>query len=305
MQHQQFGVACRRPTGWNQFGWQGISFLKPDSWEIGKVEGGENKGHVRLDDQFFSRLELWWQRQGREVSLEKSLTRHLRDLRRKAGRAKIDFRVLENRDYASKTFKGKYFIWEGDFRAINIMVQCNKCWRVVLIRILGKRGEDIKEKAKMLFNSLRDHINGNKMSWSVFDFQFTTPPELRLNQHSFLSGHLKLNFLRDRDNFIFERLSTANIILKEKNISQWARDFCESQYRSVDIGVNFSREGVPEEGVYTIGRERGKIKFFKKRFFKSLFWHCHATNHIFGIIELVRNRDASYLDNLASGVRCH
>lgn len=292
---------------WNQFGWHGINFLKPEEWGIGKIEGNENKGYARLDDDLLSRVEIRWQRQGREVLMDKVLTRHFRDLERKAGRRKIDFRVLENRNYGTKTFNGKYFIWEGDFKAINIMVQCKKCWRVLLVRVLGKRGEDIEEKAKMLFDSLRDHMKGDKMFWSVFGFGFSTPPELRLNQHKFLSGHLKFDFLRDRDSFIFERLSTANIILKEKTLSQWVRDFCESHYRSVDIGTSFPREesGSLEEGIYTIGRERGKIKLFKKRFFKSLFWHCEKMNHIFGIIELVKNRDTSYLDNLISGVKCH
>ena len=290
---------------WNQFGWQGISFLKPEDWEIGKIEGNENKGYVRLDDQYLSRVEIRWQRQAREVSLEKTMDRHLRDLERKAKRRKIDFKVLDKKNYGTKTFQGRYFIWEGDFKAINIMVQCKKCLRIVLVRVLGKRGEDIKERAEKIFNSLRDHMMGSKMFWSVFGFSFTTPPELRLNQHSFLSGHLKFDFSRDRDSFLFERLSTANIILKEKTLSQWARDFCQSKFKSVDIGVSYPREESLEEGVYTIGREHGKIRLLKKRFFKSLFWHCQISNHIFGVIELVKKSQDLYLDNLACGVKCH
>ena len=288
-------------NGWNQFGWEGISFLKPEEWELGKVEGAEAKGYLRLDDHLFSRVEIRWQIGRWE---EKILTKHLGELERKAKRQKIDFNILAKRDYSRKEAEGRYFIWEGDVRAVNLMTWCKKCRRLVLVRVLGERGEEIEEKAERLFNSLRDHPH-NKNLWAVFGFCFTTPLELRLNRHSFLSGHLRFDFERGGDSFIFERLSVASIILKGKSLSQWAREFCQAQFKEVDIGVSYPREGSPEEGVYITGREHGKVKFFKKRFFKSLFWHCPRTNHLFGAAELVKKIEETSLDSLVPGVTCH
>ncbi len=294
-----------KPGGSNQFAWQGISFLKPEGWDLGKVEGDENKGYLRLDDHLFCRLEMRWQKQLRSLALEKVLTKHLRALARKARKRKIDFTILDRGEYKGKGVKGIYFVWESDFRVVNVIGQCPKCRRLVLVSVLGKRGENIEEVAKKIFNSLRDHTGGNRTHWSVFDFDFTTPPELRLSGHVFLSGHLRFDFLQGKDNFVFERLSVANIILKEKSLSQWGREFCKSQFKSVDIEIIYPREGDSEEGVYVKGRERGKVRLLKKRFFKSLFWHCQKTNHIFAVAELAKKQEGSCLDNLVSGVRCH
>lgn len=290
---------------WNQFAWQEISFVKPQEWDLGAVEGTEDKGYLRLDDHILSRLELRWQKQVRGVAMEKVLARHLRDLKRKAGKRKIDFKILNKKDYRTEGVQGIYFIWEGDFRAVNVLRQCKKCWRLILVTVLGKKGGNIEKEAMKIFNSLRDHTNGNKVPWSVFDFHFTTPPELKLNGHTFLSGHLKFDFLHGEDSFIFEQLSVANIVLKGKSLSQWVSEFLKSQFKSVDIEVIYPREGNSEEGIYIKGREYGKVRLFKKRFLKSFFWHCQKTNHIFGVAELIKKQEESRLDSLVSGVKCH
>ena len=289
-------------NGWNRFGWQGISFLKPKEWELGRVEGDEERGYLRLDDHIFNRMELRWQKQTLSLSPEKVLAKCIRDLERKAKRQKIDFKVMHKSDYQTKTIKGKYFMYSN---AVNLVAQCKNSSRLLIACVFGKRGEHIEKKAEKIFRSLRNHTGDDETLWAVFDFGFTTPCELKLSKHSFLSGHLRLDFLRAEDSFIFEQLSIADILLKGKSISQWAREFCRSQFRNVDIEVGYPREGSSEEGIYTVGREHGKVRFIKKRFFRSFFWHCQRTNHIFGVAELVTRKDKACLDKLVSGVKCH
>ena len=288
-------------NGWNRLGWQGISFLKPKEWELGRVEGDEERGYLRLDDHLFNRMELRWQKQVR-LSLEKVLARYVRGLRKTARKRRVDFRIMNERNYQTKTIKGKYFMYSN---TVNLVAHCEKSSRLLMACVFGKRGEHIEKKAEKIFRSLRNRTGDDETLWAVFDFGFTTPCELKLSKHSFLSGHLRLDFLRGEDSFIFEQLSIANILLKGKSLSQWAREFCRSQFRNVDIEVGYPREGSSEEGIYTVGREHGKVRFIKKRFFRSFFWHCQRTNHIFGVAELVRKKDEACLDKLVSGVKCH
>ena len=290
---------------WNQFGWEGISFTKPKGWDLGTVEGNEKRGYVRLDDHALSRMELRWQKESSTLSLEKVLTKYIRDLARKARRQKIDFSIINKKDYQTRTVKGKYFTWEADFRGINLVAQCRKTSRLLLACVFGKREENMDRKAEKIFSTLRDHTADGKLPWSVFDFGFTTPCELKLNNHKLLSGHLMFDFSRAEDSFIFERLSIANILLKDKSLTHWVMDFCRSQFKNVDMEAGYPREEGSEEGIYTVGREHGKFRFLKRRFFRSLFWHCQKTNHIFAVAELIRKREECCLDRLVSGVKCH
>ena len=287
----------------NKFGWQGISFLKPAEWELGEVEGDARRGYLRLDNHVLSRMELRWQKHTSKAPLEKILNKHLANLRKKARKNKVNFKVTNERDYRNNAISGKYFVWEADFKGVNLIAQCRKSSTFFSACVLGKNEENIEEKAHMIFASLRDHTGDDKIFWSVFDFSFTTPAELKLTSHSFLSGHLKLDFSRAEDSFIFQRLSIANILLKEKSLTQLAGEFYRKQFKNVDLEVSYPREGDSEEGIYTVGREHGRVRFLKKRFFKSLFWECRETNRIYGVTELTKRKEASCLDKLASGVK--
>ncbi len=69
---------------WNFFGWQGVSFSKPESWELAEVEGDVNKGYARLDDGSLSRLQLRWHKTGREVNMDAVARRQAKLIRKKA-----------------------------------------------------------------------------------------------------------------------------------------------------------------------------------------------------------------------------
>jgi hypothetical protein len=289
----------------NKFGWHGISFTKPMEWELGEVEGNAKRGYLRLDNHVLTRMELRWQKHTSKVPLEKIQNKHLANLRKKARKNKVNFRVTNERDYRNNAISGKYFIWETDpnLKGVNLIAQSRKSSTFFSACVLGKNEENIEQKADMIFASMRDHTGDDKIFWSVFDFGFTTPAELKLNSHRFLSGHLKLDFSRAEDSFIFQRLSIANILLKGKSLTQLAGEFYRKQFKNVDLEVSYPREGYSEEGIYTIGREHGRVRFLKKRFFKSLFWECRETNHIYGVTELTKRKEASCLDKLASGVK--
>ena len=116
----------------------------------------------------------------------------------------------------------------------------------MLTRIFEKKKDrPIKEKADRIFNSLRDHTHKNKNLWSVFGFGFTVPSELILDNHALFSGHLRFDFSREKDSFIFQQFSVANIILKEKTLSQWANEFCSSHFKSVNIKTCYLQEKKP------------------------------------------------------------
>ncbi len=291
---------------WTQFGWYGICFSKPAEWELGKIEGDGQKGSLRIDDHMFNRIEMRWQKHPSNLPVDKILSKHIRTLEKKSKKQGIQFRILANRDYQNSSIKGKYFIWESDFTGVNVIAHSRKPSLLLLVCVLGRKGEHIEKKADRIFDSLQKHTNNvGKMFWSVFGFSFSTPAEFKLYSHKFLTGRLEFNFSQRDNTFLFERFSVANILLKEKSLSQYAIESCRNQFKNVDIEAGYPREGKTEEGIYTVGREFGRFKFLKKRFFKSLFWHCPKSNHIFGVIELIKKNETSSLDKLALEVKCH
>ncbi|MDP6700688.1 MAG: hypothetical protein QGH25_13640 [Candidatus Latescibacteria bacterium] len=227
-----------------EFAWQGLTLKVPEDWNLGRVDGDFEKGYARLDDAEIVRLELEWRRlrgRGEALRLTELVDRYLQNLEKKADKAGASFSVerrakfLKNKKFlAGREYE--VFIWEADFRAYNLALALEG-GRVVLLRVLAFLDESLEAEAEAVFQSLVDQEGGESYLWSVYGLRFSVPADFKLESHSLKSGHIQLDFTRDKHALKVHRLSMARIMLKDARLKDWYPVFFKKQLRDMVVEV--------------------------------------------------------------------
>lgn len=284
-------------AGFDYFGWEGISFLKPADWDLSHVEGKADKGSAVLDDGVKCRVQLRWQKSGKEADIGKAAARQEKALLKKDRNAE-----LKVADYRVKTFSGKVFrLEDAAGETFYYMLQCRDCLQVVLLGVFGDRGGGTEEVCGKILRSLRDHAKDGKILWSVYGFAFNAPVELGLKEHKLRSGDLSFEFGGERGSVFFHRLSLAGILLKNRSLNGWLVEFVERKYENVRLSSVFEDSSLRPGGVSARGREMSRFNLLKKRFFNGYFWVEKEKNSIVGVVELCPG-SGSDAGELAAGV---
>ncbi len=291
-----------RDGDWNHFGWEGVAFLKPSEWDLSFVEGDVNKGYASLDDGLRSRLQLRWHKADSELDVEKVASRQAKIISKKSRNSLSEARIS---DYSFKTFKGKKFEFDSEgAKTFYYILQCRDCLQVILLGFFGDRGEDIERECEKIVRSLRDHGRGGKILWAVFGFSFHAPVDFQLKKYQLRSGDLTFEFAREKDLYFFHRISLAKVHLRDVTLTRWVSDFIGSKYANAEIANIYEDPVSHEKGVSVKGREKGRLKLFKKRFLNAHFWVCEQRNDIMGVTEF--NKGAgSTMEELVRGGNCH
>ncbi len=304
------------------FGWQGITLRIPPDWNLGRVDGNYQSGYARLDDDQIVRAEVEW-REGkkRQLSVEALVDRYVEGLEKKAKKTDLPFSVnrrarflkdkrwLEGSEY-------ELFVWEADFRTYNLARACPQCGRIILLRVLTRLQEKAEELVDSIFRSLEDHPREGRVSWSIYGLHFEMPEAFQLAGQELKSGHLQLNFTRDRQTCRIHRVSLAHLLLKDVRLAEWYQGFFRKQLRDFRIEVeDQDLNGHP--GLWVRGQPRSRwlqlirpLPFLnpKPRLFQdSRVWRCAAADKICIIDHLYRKREeAEDLPlRLSDGYFCH
>ena len=229
---------------WAEFAWQGLMLEVPEDWNLGRVDGDFEKGYARLDDAEIVRLELEWRRirgRGEVLRLTELVDRYLENLKKKADKAGASFSVerrakfLKNKKFlAGREYE--VFTWEADFRAYNLAVVLEG-GRIVLLRVLAYLDESLEAEAEAVFRSLVDQEGGESYLWNVYGVRFAVPADFKLESHSLKSGHIQLDFTRDKHALKVHRLSMARILLKDARLEDWYPVFFKKQLRDMLVEV--------------------------------------------------------------------
>ena len=307
---------------WADFGWQGVRLRVPEDWNLGKVDGSPDSGYARLDDAEIVRAEVEWRtiRERANESVGALVDRYVEGLEKKAGKADLNFAVqrrakflkdkrwLEGRDYET-------FTWEADFRAFNLALKAAD-GRILLLRLLGGRDEDLREIVEEVMPSLEDHFEEEQWVWSVYGLQFSMPTDFKLESHELKSGHIQLSFEKGKQICRVQRLSLAQLLLKKRELSDWYPVFFKKQLRDMDVEVAAEEvDGHP--GLRMTGKPRSRwrqilrplpwINPRPRQYMDGRAWHCEATSKICIVEHLFRKKDqrGDLTERIADGYLCH
>ncbi len=295
---------------WEDFGWQGLRLSVPADWNLGRVDGDSEKGYARLDDAEIVRAEIEWRKlKGREVGvpLSELVDRYLEGLRKKADKAGAGFEVQRRARFLKEKqwldgYDYEVFTWDADFRAYNLALRFVSTQRVVLLRVLAQRDEQLIDIVERIFRSLREEADRPQFLWCVYGLRFFMPADFTLAGHELKSGHIQLRFEQGRRECRVHRLSMARLLLRGTDIEQWYPAFFKKQLR--DFVTEITHEKVEGHfGLRLIGRPRSRwrqllrpLPFVNPRprlYIDARVWHRQDQDKI-GIVEhLYRKRDGA------------
>ena len=291
------------------FGWQGISFLHPESWDTTSLSNESNKGDISLDDGIMERIRIHWEIPPSSFSLQKIIDKHIHTLERDAKKKRIPFKVQRKANFTKRNlFKnrnGECFIWVSDYKAYATIWYCKTCGKLFLMRVLSKNGENLREIVENIYGSVQDHPSGEKMIWGIYGLLFHLPQEYTLQEFSLKSGFIRLNFTGKRDYFIIERWGLASSITRNKGFKDWFLEIHPQESKHI-LQIKESGEKNNHQAIEFAGRRRKRVPFKKeKNILYGKTWLCRESNRIFVILSYQYPKTPSMIEERASAVLCH
>ena len=299
---------------WADFGWQGIYLRVPDEWNLGKVDGDAKSGYARLDDPEIVRAEVEWRESptgGRRLPISDLVDRYLDKLSKKAEKTDTQFTVTRKAKFLTdkRWLEGseyETFLWEADYLAYNLARVCPQCGRIVLLRVLAREGEQLEGLADAICRSLVCHGSDGMNFWGVYGLSFFTPDDLQLSKHELKSGHIQMTFEKKNHTCRVQRLSMAQMLLRDTSLGEWYPEFFRKQLRDFNFDVSDATV-LGHQALRVTGRPRSRWRQLlrplplvnprPRQFIDGLVWHCEEGNRIC-IVEHLYKRERE-LDDLA------
>ncbi len=267
------------------FAWQGISLTVPSAWDLVFTKGNYEAGHVRLADPTSPRLEMRWQTGRADGSPGDTVGSYLAKLSKKARKEGTELAVQRGLKLASPVEKEvECFRWVAERQALAMLSRCRRCRRVVHLHLLGDADERLRGLARTVFASLRDHPEGETHLWQFLDVKLRSPVGLPLARAKLQAGCIRMTFSRRATRLEFVRASLAEIVLADRDLAQWFREFYRKSLKRRTFSVQAARvKG--HSGLEVEGRPWRLVNPLslvgRRRMLRAACWHCEQTNRLF------------------------
>lgn len=286
---------------WKEFAWNGIRFLTPATWQVGKI----GARYLMFEEEFGPVLEVKWGRVKGSFSHRDHL-RRLAAFQGKELRESVRGRPLPA---AWKKALGKYkatgFSWCGKtVGGVGVLLYCSTCQNATLIQFYGKGFNQTGKISERLLASFRDHRQDNEVIWSLFDIRATIPEKFQLVRHRFEPGEFELAFASGGQKITLHRWGPASVLLRRRDLAQFARTVLPHVHGdpypvAVAGGKAVEWSGKPplDSWGYWWSRVKQRLPFQLFR-----LWHVEGKNRILGVrVEGKRAVDYRLLDRICAG----
>ena len=291
-----------------KFGWQGINLTVPTEWELISTSGDFSSGYASLADQSRPRLQIKWDTADKETDPGGTVSRYVREVRKKAKKEGIELSVERHLNLAShRDKKVETYEWVGSERGLGMVANCGGCERIVHLAVLGEPEEQLRNLARTVFASLTDHPEEGGHRWKFYDVLFMSPAEIPLKRAHLKTGCIRLLFEKKGRQLEFVRVSLAEVLLGRQDLEEWFSEFYESELKHWGANItdrNWKEHaGLAVEGepplIFNPGRLLGRRKTFR-----AAVWHCAPSNRIFIVRYSGRGTDAETFREAVSGTAC-
>ncbi len=271
-----------RYSSWSTFAWHGIRLTIPAEWNPGKIVGDRKSGSVRLDDATTIRLELEWREARGDDRVHLIVDRFVEGLAKNAQKEQKSLNVERGAECPGLNLPDmqpvEFFVWTAGARVYTLVCYSPASDRLLFLRMMGRPDEALDDFLARMFNSLRDTPPDGPQTWALFDLVFTSPAGYALDTYDLKSGHLRFRFEQDRNILQFDRLSLAEMLLKDRTHADWYQEFFRKDLRH----VIFETEETPTGGHPGI-RVQGRPKSRWRSVLQPLpFWHVRSRLHLDG-----------------------
>ena len=306
-------------SAWTLFGWHGIGIEIPAEWNPGKIGGNAKSGSVRLDDATAIRMEVEWREARGDDRVGLIVDRYVEGLAKNAQKEGRKLRVERGAECPGLDLPEmravEYFEWESVSQVQTLACYSEASDRLLFLRIMGAVDESLEGLAPRILNSLTDTPPDRPRVWSLFDLAITSPADYALETYELKSGHLQLSFEKGADSLRFDRLSLAGMLLRDRSLDNWYRDFFRKDLRYVELETR-EADVAGHQGLVMFGRPKGRwrallmpLPFWRvrpRRHLEGRTWACEEANKIYSVQAFWKRREnAPDIEACASGVLCH
>lgn len=280
------------PISWKEIAWNGIRFLAPDDWNVGKI----GNRYLMLEDASEPVLEIkWGQIQGRF-----SHQKHLRRLAAlHGGRLHKTIREVPlpvEWKKPLKNFQTAGFTWSGKtVGGRGVIIYCPVCRTATLIQFYLSGTSPPSAVHRRLLASFRDHRHDERQLWSLYDIRAIVPAKFKLARYQFAPGHFELYFASKNKTILLSRWGLAAILLSDKTLLQFAEAMDQIPKTKLKPEITSSPRIVegrvsrtPEGWFHLIHRISLKPAYYMFR-----LWHLEEKNRILAVRTEGRNPIAS------------
>ena len=304
---------------WVSFSWYGIGVDVPEEWNPGKIAGDHKSGNIRLDDPTTVRLELEWKEARGDDQVATIVDRYIEGLAKEAQKGKSSLKVKRQTECEWLNLPDmtspQYFTWDTQYTVHTLAAYGPVSDRLIFLRIMVQPHEDPGTMVLRVLNSLTDTSPDDVQVWSLYDLVCTSPAGYTLETYELKSGHIRLRFDFERNSIQVDRLSLAEMLLKNRTLGEWYREFFSKELRHSNIETS-DKETLGHTGIEVTGKPKSRwrglltpLPFWNVRPRLNLegrIWACMESNKIYCVQTMWKKKeDSPDLEVCCEGVRCH
>jgi len=310
-------------TNWIKFGWQGITVEIPEDWEMSGLSGDSSNGYLRLDDAQMPRLEIKWSKAKRKKpDLHKVLDEYFQLVRKNYNKKKKeslyikrDVNLVKDESF-SEGRDVVFFNWKTEVRANGAIWHCHECRRIVIVQILGRPKESMREDTLRILTSATDHPSGHTNLWSAYQLSVSIPRRYKLDKQKLMSGYLLLSFADGSRKIAVERYGLADVLLKSVDLETWLRNTYKKAFTGYGFSIEKENTEIDENIVITGSKSRmtDRIPFSPVLLFDKIarrnrlsaqIWYCRQSNRIFAVRVIAKVDAPKTSREIVESIECH
>lgn len=270
------------PTLGKEVAWNGIRFLSPVDWEIGKI----GNHYLMLEDEAGPMMEVKWHRIKGHFSPQAQLHRLSALHKNKPGRNIKQIPVPSGWKEVIDRFESLCFSWYGEtMGGRGVVLYCPKCQNSTLMQFFQRKIHVIDKITTQLLASFQDHRQDDQIDWAVFDITARIPREFQLVKYRFEAGLFELTFVCRGNKVTLYRWGPASILLRERDLLQNASKMFGISHADLKYSKIDGRNMV-DSNIYPSSSAWVRISNFIKLnplYNKSRIWHLEDKNRLLGV----------------------
>jgi len=203
------------PTLGKEVAWNGIRFLSPIDWEIGKI----GSQYLILQDEGGPVMEVKWRRIKRTFSPQAQLQSLVALHKKKPGMTIRKISVPSHWEKIVEHYQCACFSWHTEtIGGIGIVLYCSQCRTSTLMQFFQQKAHKTEKITTQLLASFQDHPKNGKVAWTVFDITAKIPDDFQLFRYRFEPGVYELVFTRRGYEITLYRWGPASILLRKQDL---------------------------------------------------------------------------------------
>lgn len=285
---------------WNEIAWNGISFYKPATWEIGTI----GRNYLMICTHEHPRMEITWGISGHPASRQPDIKKLQSRIYKQHLSAVDPWKPSTAWLDALSSYETSGFSWKR-FETIcfGVIITCLACRRVSIIQFFQHADEPapIHDFAPKVLSSFIDHTNGSDQLWAVFDIRATLPTEFQVKTYRFSPGYMEMVFLSHGRHICFYRWSPASVLLANRKLIDFAKSlhiYPNESFRNTADAYRIEWESIPSDAIW---KRFTAFLLARYSYRRVLIRHDPATNRILAIkAESRYAMNSSHLDHIFS-----